>query len=87
MQAVRLRTSQLRKYRDEARAKAIRAAKEKAVALAGELGVKIGRPHSISEGYQYSGGGQNRSNFQMSARARGDDQEAGSAFAPRSPMA
>jgi uncharacterized protein YggE len=43
------RTTQMRKYRDEARAQAIRAAKEKAVALAAELGVTIGRPITIEE--------------------------------------
>ncbi|MEP6668064.1 MAG: SIMPL domain-containing protein [Chthoniobacter sp.] len=46
---ISLRTSQLRVYRDKARALAIRAAKEKATALAAELGAKIGRPHSITE--------------------------------------
>lgn len=45
-----LRTSQLRKYRDEARAKAIHAAKEKAAALATELGAKLGKPYTITEG-------------------------------------
>jgi len=50
-----LRTSQLRKYRDEARAKAIQAAKEKAAALASELGVKIGKPYTITEGAFYGG--------------------------------
>ena len=44
-----LRSSQLRKHRDEARAKAIQAAKEKAVALAGELGAKAGKPYTITE--------------------------------------
>ena len=44
-----LRTSELRKYRDEARSKAIRAAKEKAVALATELGSKVGKPYAITE--------------------------------------
>jgi uncharacterized protein YggE len=38
-----------RKYKDEARAKAIRAAKEKAVAMAAELGQTIGKPWDISE--------------------------------------
>jgi uncharacterized protein YggE len=38
-----------RKYRDEARAKAIRAAREKAVAMAAELGQSIGKPWDISE--------------------------------------
>lgn len=49
-----LRTSQLRKYRDEARAKAVQAAKEKAVALATELGVKVGKPYTITEGTAYA---------------------------------
>ncbi len=45
-----LRTSQLRKYRDEARARAIHAAKEKAQALSTELGAKLGKPYTITEG-------------------------------------
>ncbi len=50
------KTSPLRKYRDEARKMAIKAAKEKAVALAGELGCKVGAPRTISENsYGYSG--------------------------------
>ena len=46
-----LRTSQLRKYRDEVRKRAIAAAREKAEALAGELGCRIGDPVSINEGF------------------------------------
>jgi uncharacterized protein YggE len=46
-----LRTSQLRKYRDEVRKRAITAAREKAEALAGELGCRIGDPVSINEGF------------------------------------
>ena len=46
---VSFRTSQLRKHRDEARVLAIRAAREKAVALAGELGQKVGKAYSIEE--------------------------------------
>ncbi len=38
-----------RKYKDEARAKAIRAAREKAVAMAAELGQTIGKPWEVSE--------------------------------------
>ena len=51
------RTVDLRKYRDEARAQAIRAAKEKAEALTKELGVKVGAPRSIqeTEAYAYAG--------------------------------
>jgi uncharacterized protein YggE len=41
--------AQTRKYRDEARAKALRAAKEKAVAMAAELGQTIGKPWEIVE--------------------------------------
>jgi len=46
--SVEFRTTQLRKYRDQARAMAIQAAKEKADALCGELGVKRGKPVNIN---------------------------------------
>jgi uncharacterized protein len=51
--------SETRKYRDEARSKAIRAAKEKAVAMAADLGQTVGKPWDISEeggwnSYQYA---------------------------------
>ena len=64
-----LRTSGLRKYRDEARAKAILAAKEKATALAAELGSKIGKPYTITEGVDYGSrpAGNNSGNFQAQA--------------------
>jgi uncharacterized protein YggE len=42
------RTSELRKHRDAARASAIRAAREKADALAAELGVKRGKAYNIN---------------------------------------
>lgn len=45
---IEFRTSQLRKHRDVARAMAIRAAREKADALASELGVKRGKVYSIN---------------------------------------
>jgi uncharacterized protein YggE len=51
---VEFRTTALRKHRDLARQQAIRAAREKALALAGELDAKVGRPFSIRE---TSGGG------------------------------
>ncbi len=51
VQGIQFRTNELRKYRDEARALAIRAAREKADALAGELGQKIGEPQTIQEDY------------------------------------
>jgi len=46
---VRFRTTELRKYRDQARSLAIKAAQEKAIDLAKELGQKIGKPHTIHE--------------------------------------
>jgi uncharacterized protein YggE len=51
---IEFRTTELRKHRDAARQQAIRAAKEKAVALAQELDAKVGKPQSIHE--QTSGG-------------------------------
>jgi hypothetical protein len=46
---IRFQTSQMRKFRDQARSMAIRAAQEKAAALTGEIGQKIGRAYSIQE--------------------------------------
>jgi uncharacterized protein YggE len=46
--SVDFRTSELRKHRDKARAMAIRAAREKADALAKEMGIKLGKVHNIS---------------------------------------
>lgn len=52
-------TSELRQYRDKARLMAIKAAKEKAVALSLALNCKVGHPRTISEGgiggYSYRG--------------------------------
>jgi uncharacterized protein YggE len=44
------RSTELRKHRDEARRMAVKAAKEKANLLAGELGETVGRARSVSEG-------------------------------------
>jgi uncharacterized protein YggE len=56
---VDFRTTELRKHRDKARALAIKAAREKAEALAAELGETVGQPRSIGEGRSgwYSGYG------------------------------
>jgi uncharacterized protein len=48
---IQFRTTELRKYRDQARALALKAAQEKAIAMAGELGQDVGEPLSIEEGY------------------------------------
>jgi uncharacterized protein YggE len=50
IQGTSFETTELRKYRDRARIDAIKAAKEKAIALAGELGQKVGKPITITEG-------------------------------------
>lgn len=57
---IQFRTTQLRKYRDQARLLAINAAKEKADDIAAALGQTVGEPHTIQEsrtGWQsgYSG--------------------------------
>lgn len=46
---IEFRTTELRNHRDAARQQAIRAAKEKAAALAQELDAKVGKPLNISE--------------------------------------
>jgi uncharacterized protein YggE len=46
---IEFRTTELRAHRDEARALAIKAAQEKATALAGELGQSVGDPQAIQE--------------------------------------
>jgi uncharacterized protein YggE len=54
---IEYRTTALRRHRDEARRLAIRAAREKAQALAAELGCEIGKPRTIGESsWSYSGG-------------------------------
>jgi uncharacterized protein YggE len=49
VQGVQFQNTQLRRFRDQARQMAVRAAKEKATALAAELGQKLGHPLSINE--------------------------------------
>jgi uncharacterized protein len=49
IQGVTFRTSQLRKHKDQARAMAIKAAQEKAIALTKEIGQTIGKAYSITE--------------------------------------
>lgn len=87
LSSLALRTTDLRKHRDAARAAAIKAAKEKATALAAELGAKIGKPHRISEQAASSAanwGNLSFNNAQVAVRG-GDDPDAGAggaAFAP-----
>lgn len=46
---VEFRTTQIRKHKDQARAMAIKAAQEKAIALTREIGQTIGKAYSITE--------------------------------------
>jgi uncharacterized protein YggE len=72
IQNVQFRTSNLRKYRDEARAKAIQAAKEKADALCAALGVKRGKPLTINAN-EFSGSWTYGGNFNGSWGSPGDN--------------
>ncbi len=49
VRGISFQTTELRKHRDQARLLALRAAKEKAVTMAGALDEKIGRAHEIQE--------------------------------------
>jgi len=59
IESIQYETSDLRKYRDQARDFAVKAAREKAQALAKALGQEVGKAYSIEEvgesAYQYSG--------------------------------
>jgi len=81
---IEFRTSELRKHRDEARAMAIRAAKEKADAMALELGVKRGKVYSVNandsggwwgSGSGYWGGGVGGGMFQNAVQNAGGTSE------------
>jgi uncharacterized protein len=47
---ISFQSSQLKKYQEEARRKAVQDAKQKATLLASELGAKVGRAYQINEG-------------------------------------
>ncbi len=51
VRGIQFNTTELRKYRDQARVMAAQAAKEKAELIAGHLGMKAGKVYSISEDY------------------------------------
>jgi uncharacterized protein YggE len=92
VQGIDFRTTELRKYKDQARAMAIRAAREKAEAMAGELGVKVGKPYNITVndaggwiswgGRGFGGGFNGMQNLSQNAVANGGGPEAdGATFA------
>jgi uncharacterized protein YggE len=75
---IQFRTSELQKYKDQARIAAIQDARDKASLLAGELNEDIGRPHDIREGSSSSWYWYNESSAALGA-ARSS--ESGSAIA------
>jgi uncharacterized protein YggE len=86
---VQFMTTRLREHRDEARALAIKAARDKATALAGELGMKVGLPRAITDAgggwwssYGYWGGGRHGGMSQNVMQSAGAAAEAGGATAP-----
>jgi uncharacterized protein YggE len=81
LSGLEFRDSQLRKHRDQARVMAIRAAKEKATLLAGEIGQSIGPAYSITE---TSGDYAPRTMQNASAGVAGNPSESESAIAPGS---
>lgn len=91
LEGYELRTTHLRKYRDEARKEAINAARQKAEALSSELDCRLGAPRSIAENYYgwfgtrgtwgswgYSAANQMTQNVSFSASGSGE----GTAAAP-----
>lgn len=88
IEGIQFSTTELRKHRDKARAMALKAAREKATAMAAELEMKVGKPRSISEssgwfGYGWrgpGGGGQAQNAFQSVSGGGGEESEQG--FAP-----
>jgi uncharacterized protein len=76
---VQFLTTQLRKYKDQARALAIKAAQEKAIALTREIGQKIGKAYTINEGISDRGGP--LANLTISTGGDYSTSDSGSAFA------
>ena len=72
--SIQYETSELRKYRDQARDLAVKAAREKAQALAAALGQGIGKAQSIEEvpesAYQESISGLANYSFELSAKRK-----------------
>jgi uncharacterized protein len=68
---VTFRTSAQKKHREDARALALRAAKEKAVKMAAELGQEISRPYAIQENSEISYPMPQRMNMAMMAKDSG----------------
>jgi uncharacterized protein YggE len=70
--SIHFQTSQLRMFRDQARAQAIKAAQEKAVALTREIGQTIGKAYSIEEEMPQRGYASQNSTANFISPAEGD---------------
>lgn len=81
---IQLRTSELRKHRDEARVLALRSAKEKALDMAKEAGVKLGKIYTLNAtdggGWVAVPGGPGNNAMMSNVRADGDGGEPAGAF-------
>lgn len=78
VEGIQFLSTEMRKHRDEARLQALRAAKEKATAMAKELGVRLGKPRLIEEsGSGYAG----RSAYSNSVSNAGDEAAVGAGLA------
>jgi uncharacterized protein YggE len=75
IEEVEFRSTQLRKYKDQARAMAMRAAQEKATAMTKEIGQTIGKAYSIQEQGQVYGGLPNASNTMGLVRGESSNEE------------
>jgi uncharacterized protein YggE len=76
---VEFRDSQIRKHKDQARAMAIKAAQEKAMALAREIGQSIGPAYSITEGGGTYSDNNARQNFSTSISGSFSDEDSATA--------
>jgi uncharacterized protein YggE len=70
--SIRFQTSKLRMYRDQARAQAIKAAQEKAIALTREIGQTIGKAYSIEEDVPQRGYASQNSTANFVSTVEGD---------------
>jgi len=80
--SVEFQVADSRKYKDEARLKAIRAAREKATAMAAELGQSIGKPWTIVENTGNDNYLANANNSRSYGNSGGGEDEGDSTVAP-----
>ena len=82
---VRFEVDNLKQHRDKARSDAVKAARDKAQALAGELGVKLGRVMSIQDYGSYDPANYYGSSWRRDSDGGGQSQISSQSDAPVSP--